>query len=586
MSDTQLLPATLEVKVNGNALSEDEWSLLLSVEVDQRLSAIDRLEIVFDDTQMIDSSSNAPVYSMGAAVSASVVDEGGSEVQVFTGEITAVSTQWRSGVSTLSYEAMDNRNRLIRTLAPITQLKTKLTDKLQAMGSDMGLSTKIDGTLSTIVFDAINLAATDWETLCRIEHMTGSTSFVNADDAFEVCRLDNMPTVEIDSKDQLVSFEVRWSPVERTEKVKILGWDQAEGKLISGETSTNSVIPAIGMATGASDFTVGSYQDSSVRATSPTHADELAAGAARRFRAQEIRGRGRLLPTGLVRPGVKLKISGVNSNFNGTYALSAVRHHFDQYGLTTDFEFGPPDTRIADALQDGTHHTPGLTVGVVTNIDDPDKRGRAKVSLPLLGDKIETDWLRILTFGAATDRGIAFIPEVGDEVIVGFVHGDVDQGYVLGTVWNKVGKAVADAVVGGAVEERRITGSLGNRLRLIDKSSGDDESGLMLEVSDGAHKLFIGYNKTELVTDGKPIEITDGEASIKIDKGKVTIDASEITLKSASGKVVVDANAIDAKAKGNVDITANGNITGKATAMMTLEGSSMTTIKGGTVKVN
>src|SRR5262245_56550673 len=78
----------------------------------------------------------------------------------------------------------------------------------------------------------------------------------------------------------------------------------------------------------------------------------------------------------------------------------------------------------------------GLVVGIVTNNQDPDKLGRIKVKFPWLTDTDESCWARIGMLMAGKGRGSFFLPEVDDEVILAFEHGDVRFPYVIGALWN------------------------------------------------------------------------------------------------------------------------------------------------------
>jgi uncharacterized protein involved in type VI secretion and phage assembly len=78
----------------------------------------------------------------------------------------------------------------------------------------------------------------------------------------------------------------------------------------------------------------------------------------------------------------------------------------------------------------------GLVIGLVTQNKDPDNLGRVRVRYPTLGDDVESAWARIAAPGAGSSRGALMIPLVGDEVLVGFEHGDVRRPYVLGALWN------------------------------------------------------------------------------------------------------------------------------------------------------
>ena len=88
----------------------------------------------------------------------------------------------------------------------------------------------------------------------------------------------------------------------------------------------------------------------------------------------------------------------------------------------------------------------GITIGIVTDIKDPDKKNRVKVRLLNRTDSLqETGYIRVMTPMAGKAYGAFFLPEVGDEVLVGFVDGDYTDPYVLGSLWNTKAPAPAAA---------------------------------------------------------------------------------------------------------------------------------------------
>jgi hypothetical protein len=78
----------------------------------------------------------------------------------------------------------------------------------------------------------------------------------------------------------------------------------------------------------------------------------------------------------------------------------------------------------------------GVFIGVVTNNKDPLNQGRVKVRFPWLDDEIESNWARLATLYAGNGRGSYFVPEVGDEVLLAFELGDMNQPFVIGSLWN------------------------------------------------------------------------------------------------------------------------------------------------------
>jgi phage baseplate assembly protein gpV len=78
----------------------------------------------------------------------------------------------------------------------------------------------------------------------------------------------------------------------------------------------------------------------------------------------------------------------------------------------------------------------GVVKAVVTNVNDPEKKGRVKVRFPSLEGQQEADWIQIATMIAGKDRGSSLTPEINDEVLVAFDGGDVRFPYVIGVLWD------------------------------------------------------------------------------------------------------------------------------------------------------
>lgn len=139
----------------------------------------------------------------------------------------------------------------------------------------------------------------------------------------------------------------------------------------------------------------------------------------------------------------------------------------------------------------------GAVTGIVTNTDDPDSLGRVKLKFPWLADDTESPWARIASPMAGNKRGALFRPEVDDEVLVLFGHGDVRFPYVIGGMWNGVDKPPEHGADGD------------NNIRLIRSRSGHE---ITLDDTPGSEKIVIvdksGSHKLELSSTGVVIEST------------------------------------------------------------------------------
>jgi uncharacterized protein involved in type VI secretion and phage assembly len=186
-------------------------------------------------------------------------------------------------------------------------------------------------------------------------------------------------------------------------------------------------------------------------------------------------------------------------------------------------------------------------VGIVTDNNDPDKLGRVKVKFPWLADDYESFWSRLVQLGAGPDSGGMFIPEVDDEVLVGFENGDISRPYVIGGLWNGKDKPRLgdDLFDHGKVKRRGFVSRRGHRFVFFDDPG---QSGIAMLTADGNVKLAL----------------------------KET--GSEVHL-VCKGKVVVEA-------QGNVDITSKGNVSIEGSAGLTLKSNGTVEIKGSLIKLN
>lgn len=185
----------------------------------------------------------------------------------------------------------------------------------------------------------------------------------------------------------------------------------------------------------------------------------------------------------------------------------------------------------------------GLVVGVVTNNQDPDGLARVRLRFPWLNAAEESHWARIAVPMAGKDRGLYCLPEVEDEVLVAFEHGDLRLPYVLGALWN--GKDVPPADNGDGK----------NNLRLIKSRSGHV---IRLNDEDGKETIEIidksGNNSLIIDTAAQTITITsDKDISLIASNGKISLEAKEIALKSSADAKVEAGAGLDLKASGTLN---------------------------------
>jgi uncharacterized protein involved in type VI secretion and phage assembly len=191
----------------------------------------------------------------------------------------------------------------------------------------------------------------------------------------------------------------------------------------------------------------------------------------------------------------------------------------------------------------------GIVLGIVTNNKDPENLGGGRVKVPWFIDSDESQWARIATFMAGGDRGAFFLPEVGDEVIVAFDHGDIDHPYILGSVWNGVDKPPENNS-DGKNNIRKIKSRSGHEIIF-----GDDQDGKKEKVeihSKAGHTILLDDS-----AGGEKIEIKDksGNNSILIDSTQNAINIS------SQMKLSIKAQMIEIEAGGTMSIKSSGTLT-------------------------
>src|SRR5438105_220923 len=167
----------------------------------------------------------------------------------------------------------------------------------------------------------------------------------------------------------------------------------------------------------------------------------------------------------------------------------------------------------------------GIVIGIVTNLNDPDRLGRVRVKFPHLGNEL-SDWGRLVSLMGGKDRGAFFRPEVGDEVLVAFEHGDARRPYILGAVWSSEDKPPPDD--GKPVENnwRQIRSRSGHVIKFDDTKGAE-----VIEIidKDGARKVVIdsAKKKIQVVCDSGDVEVTAPAGNVKVNAKTIELKATE-----------------------------------------------------------
>jgi len=197
-------------------------------------------------------------------------------------------------------------------------------------------------------------------------------------------------------------------------------------------------------------------------------------------------------------------------------------------------------------------------VGIVTDNKDPDKLGRVKVKFPILSETDTSWWCPLIMLGAGKNRGWFFIPEVDDEVLCMFEHGDLDRPLVVGALWNGKDKP-ADKNPGG--NPRRIIKSRQGSKITFD----DDQMKIIIEDGTGKGKITFDSNANKII-----IEALEGDVCFQCPTGDMKIVAKSASFEAGS----------------NIEIHAGQKMAWGTGASATISGSGGVTMSGAKVNVN
>ena len=199
---------------------------------------------------------------------------------------------------------------------------------------------------------------------------------------------------------------------------------------------------------------------------------------------------------------------------------------------------------------------PGVAVGIVTDNEDPEGMGRVKLSFPWRSADDESYWARMAVPMAGPDRGTYFLPEVDDEVLVGFAGGDIRHPYVLGALWNGQ-DSPPETNSDGNNDVRQVRSRSGHELVFDDA----DQSGKLELTSSSGHTVTLDDSSgSETIT----IEDKTGQNRIEFDT-----TANSLSIE-AGAKLSIEAPTVEIAGDGSLKLESNGILT----------------IKGSLVKIN
>lgn len=580
-------PLAPTVTFDSSSLGADWEAALVECVVELELRAPGRAILRFSDPGYTLARSSTLKLATKVAISLT----GGTSL--FAGEVTDVGVEQREGEQPeLLVTALDKSHRMSRGSNIKTYLNTTYSDVVSQLASAHSMTADTGTTSST--FDYVFQVATDLDFLNELAARSGFDWWVEGE-TLKFKKPSASPSASLSLGAELRSFSVR-AGGHRPGSVTVYGWDRDQQQQIQAVASTPALTASSKFAdlvkSPDNDFGTGHFVTAGLAATSSGEATELSQALLDWTTHASVRAYGTAAVNGAIKLGTGVTVNEAGP-LDGTYPVTRVEHSYrSKREFVTRFWSGsrsPVAAAISTnghgpLLGAGTHHS-GLVVGQVTNINDPNKTGRVKVRYPGLDQSTESNWARILVPGGGANRGSVSIPEVGDEVLIGFEHGDPRQPVVLGGLFGSKSQIPLWTVKDGKVSARRMTSRLGHVFEMSDGDSNSEQY-VMVQLAGGNNLLKMTQEATTLqVPSGNPITIKSGSSEISMSKdGDITLKAPNITI-SADQNVKISGTQVNVSADAELQMQGQSQASLKG-AMLQLQGEATAALKGGIVQIN
>jgi phage protein D len=600
MAKAQDYQSQMYFKINGATPPDLLKKLVREIIVDTSLYLPDMFSIHFDDPSL--SCVDSQDLDIGKSIEISVKAMGqDSKSLLMKGEIVAIEPEFTQDAGmTVVVRGYDKSHRLHRGKKCRSFVDKTDSDIVKEIADANGLDVSVDAT-SPVNEHVIQDNRTDMEFIHERARRVGYLSYVeNGKLYFKKPSKPDSGTV-LEWGKNLTDFQARLTSAGQVNNSEVHGWDVKNKSIITGNSSSPTGTPSVDGENHGGNLATKSLGVRDVKeipnnqiVTNKSEADMLAQSLLDDRCQSFFQAEGNCWGNSAIRAGKQVEIKGAGKRFSGVYLITRAIHTFNFSGYSTSFEIsGYHANTLTALLKDKEKESIyGVVLGVVTEVKDKDGLGRIKVKYPTINDQLASNWARLATPMAGPKRGIQFIPEINDEVLVAFEYNDINKPYVIGSLWNGKDEP-PDAGAGlfndkGEVQKRFIKTRSGHLITFDDTANKEqiaimDKSGqkIVLDSSSNKEKITLNDKAGQKVvldssTGSEKIEVVDKSGSkILMDgvKRSVSIEsAMDLTIK-ATGKIQID---------GQMGVTINtaaGNLELKSNAQTTINGT-MTTVQG------
>lgn len=563
------------VKADGVTVSREDQ--LLAVTITTSVNRISTARLAYVDGSASDGDfplSSSSTFEPGTAVEV-LAGPSSDYRSLFTGIVVKQALKVRDHSATqLVIECRHNAVKL--TIGRKSAYFADATDSDIILGLLSAASVEGDVTSTSEVHQQqVQYRSTDWDYLLARSEANGMLVLTN-DGKLAVTKPDfsSRPAVDLHFGATLLELDVEVDARLQQKSFKAFSWDQANQNVVEHE-AVDPGVSGPGNMTSSELAEVGGPASYDLKHGAASEGEIQAWADSERLRAEmnRVSGRAKCEGIGTVIPGARVSLGGVGERFNGDAFVTGVRHDFDLVqGWKTHVQFGGIAERLAHdrdvSMPKAGGLIPGvsgLQIGVVTANEDPAGEHRVRVRMPLVDVDDDGTWARVASLDAGDDRGFFFRPELGDEVVVGFLDDDPRAAVVLGMLHSS---AKAAPLAGSDDNHQKLYQS-----RSKMKLSFDDDTKVMSFETPAGNKISLSEDKQGIFIQdqsGNKIEMT--AAGIKIES------VAAIELKAATS-LTLDSGT-------GFEMSGGSTLTLKGASSVELSSSGITSVKGSLVQIN
>lgn len=581
----------LAIEADGKPI--DNAVKILSVSVTKAVNKIPYARIELCDGDMEEKKfalSDSPAFKPGSKIEIKA-GYGDADESIFIGVVVRHGIKM-SGTndSRLIIECRDEAVKMTIGRKNAHFIDSKDSDIIGNIVKESGLSAKVEASKATFQ-ELVQYYCSDWDFILSRAEVNGFLITVEAGKLdVKSPVVDGEAELELTYGNDLIEFHADIDIRSQLSTVDCVGWDPATLEVVKqsapakplnsqGDLTSKQLAEIV----GPNSFGLQSpalLQEPALK--SWAEAQQVKAGLAR------IRGRMKFQGSSKAIPGSLIELIGVGRHFEGKVFASSVTHTINSSGnWVTEVNFGlSPDwfveqrDLIAPSASGWLPGIEGLQIGIVTKLDaDPLEQNRIEVKLPLM--QVEKGiWARLASFHASNGIGAFFVPEIGDEVILGYLNNDPSSPIILGSLYGPKNKPPYELTA------ENNTKAIVTRSEL--KIEFDEENKITTIITPSENRLVLNdEEKSILVQD-------QNQNKIELSPDGILLESARDINITAKGKIKIDAlDAIDISSKAdisvkgmNVNHEANVGFVAKGNASAELSASGQTTVKGAMVMIN